>query len=71
MGHVYRQGQHMSAYITQRFGRTKRNNWLRAMANGASIDEASVKELGVPGGFAEIDRDWRSEVMSRVREDEP
>ncbi|MBX3406582.1 MAG: hypothetical protein KF869_07440 [Phycisphaeraceae bacterium] len=71
MGHVYRQGQHMSAYITQRFGRTKRNNWLRAMANGASIDEASVKELGVPGGFAEIDRDWRSDVMSRVREEEP
>lgn len=71
MGHVYRQGQHMSAYITQRFGRTKRNNWLRAMANGASIDEASVRELGVPGGFAEIDRDWRADVMSRAREEEP
>lgn len=70
MGHVYRQGQHMAGYISQRFGRTKRNNWLRAMANGAGIDEASVKELGVPGGFAEIDRDWRAEVMRRAEETE-
>lgn len=71
MRNVYVQGQHMSGYIARRFGQRKLNNWLRAMANGAGIEEAATKELGVAGGFAEIDRDWRSEVMSRVREEEP
>lgn len=69
MRNVYTQGQHMSGYIARRFGQSKLNNWLRAMANGAGIEEAATKELGVPGGFAEIDRDWRSEVMSSVTED--
>lgn len=71
MRNVYTQGQHMSGYIARRFGQSKLNNWLRAMANGAGIEEAATKELGVAGGFAEIDRDWRSDVMSRVNEDEP
>ncbi len=62
MGHVYTQGHHMVGYISDRFGRTKRNNWFRAMANGASIDQATKDVLGLTGGFTQLDEEWRAEL---------
>jgi hypothetical protein len=57
---VYKQGEHMMAYITDRFGRTKRNEWMRAMSAGSTIDEASQKALGL--SFADLDKDWRKSL---------
>lgn len=57
MVQVYYQGHHMVGYISDRFGREKRNDWLRAMANGASLDDATRKALGL--AFTQLDHDWR------------
>lgn len=59
-GHVYRQGHHMVAYITQHFGVAARNDWLSAMARGDSIEDATVGVLGL--SFADLDRQWRDSV---------
>lgn len=58
MGNVYTQGQHMIAYITDRFGVEPRNAWLRAMAQGASLDDATRSVLSV--SFDELDAQWRA-----------
>lgn len=62
MGHVYAQGHHMVGYISDRFGRTKLNEWFHAMANGVGIDEATRDVLGLSGGFGQLDIDWRAEL---------
>jgi hypothetical protein len=64
---VYKQGEHMMGYITERFGRTKRNGWMRSMSSGATIDQASREVLGIP--FADLDRDWRKS-LEPVKESE-
>ena len=64
--HVYKQGQHMLRYISARFGLTARNAWLRAMARGRSLDEATREALGLP--FADLDirvRKARPELLCR------
>lgn len=62
MNRVYTQGHHMVAYINERFGREKLNGWFRAMANGASIDDATRSVLDESGGFGELDTQWRAEL---------
>lgn len=62
---VYKQGQHMIGYISERFGRAKRNAWLRALANGASIGEATQSQLGV--SFEQMDTDWRATLIEPKR----
>jgi hypothetical protein len=64
--HVYKQGQHMLAYLSERFGRSTRNLWLRAMSDGQNIDNASSNVLGI--SFAKLDADWRAEVARLVEE---
>jgi hypothetical protein len=54
---VYTQGRSMLAYIGQRWDRTTRNNWIRAMARGQTLDQATRSVLGL--GFEDLDRDWR------------
>jgi hypothetical protein len=66
MGHVYAQGHSMVGYVSDRFGGTKRNAWFRAMANGATIDLATTRELGLSGGFAELDTAWRTELAKET-----
>ncbi|MEZ6232666.1 MAG: hypothetical protein R3B68_00610 [Phycisphaerales bacterium] len=63
---VYRQGEHMIAYITEHFGVSERNEWLRAMATGASIDEATADVLGL--SFEDLDAQWRAAVMPEATE---
>lgn len=62
MSRVYTQGHHMIAYIAERFGREKLNKWFWTMANGASMDDATVQVLGLVGGFDQLDTDWRAEL---------
>ncbi len=57
---VYVQGHHMLGYISERFGRNGRNCWLRAMARGLSLDEATREALGM--SFADLDRQWRDSL---------
>lgn len=65
MGHVYTQGHHMVAYISERFGRTGRNQWLRAMAQGKSLEDATLEVFKVP--FAEVDKDWRASLTAEPK----
>jgi hypothetical protein len=57
MAQVYYQGHHMVGYISDRFGRDKRNDWMRGMANGESLDDATRRVLGL--SFKQLDQDWR------------
>lgn len=59
--HVYRQGHHMMAYISDRFGRTNRNNWVRALTQGRTLDEASREVLNV--SFDDLDAQWRASLV--------
>ncbi len=58
MGRVYTQGHAMLAYITDTFTPVKRNAWMRAMSQGASLDQATTDVLGMP--FADLDAKWRA-----------
>lgn len=59
-GYVYSQGHHMVGYISDTHGREARNAWLRAMAQGQSLDQASREALGL--SFDELDAAWRASV---------
>jgi len=61
--HVYFQGHSMLGYVSDRFGRSGRNAWLRAMARGASLEEATRAVLGI--AFDELDEGWRASISSR------
>ena len=51
----------MIAYITHHFGVRARNDWLRAMARGASLDDATRDVLGLDG-FGALDARWRASL---------
>jgi hypothetical protein len=55
----------MLGFISERFGRDRRNAWLAAMAQGQSLDEASRSALDQP--FAEVDRAWRESLSAAPR----
>lgn len=55
---AYVQGHHFMGYVSDRFGREKRNAWLRAMASGAPTDQACRDVLGVP--FDQLTDTWRA-----------
>lgn len=61
---VYVQGRSMLAYIGERFGRTVRNDWLRAMGAGETLDEASVRVLGM--AFDVLESEWRERVEAEA-----
>lgn len=60
----YDQGQHLLGYVSQRWDRQTRNKWIRAVANGRTLDEATRHAFGL--SFDELDQDWR-----RSLKDEP
>ncbi|MCB9845829.1 MAG: hypothetical protein H6811_07600 [Phycisphaeraceae bacterium] len=62
MMHVYMQGHHMVGYVSDRFLRAGRNAWLRALAGGATLDEATRSALGM--SFADLDAAWRASLGS-------
>jgi Peptidase MA superfamily len=63
---AYTQGNHMVRYISGRCGRDGRNAWLRAMAAGKTLDEATRAALGIP--FEELDKGWRESLAKPAAE---
>lgn len=63
---VYGQGHHILGYISDRFGRTARNGWMRAMAQGATLEEATQKALGL--SFEDLDKQWRESIAPKPEE---
>lgn len=61
-GQVYNQGHHLIAYLTDRFGLAQRNAWLRAMAAGQTLDQATQAVLGLP--FGKLDEEWRAALKA-------
>ncbi len=57
-GHVYTQGHHMVGYVSDTWGREGRNKWIKLMAQGKTLDEASKEALGL--SFADLDKKWRA-----------
>jgi hypothetical protein len=60
---VYKQGHHMLGYIDDTYGHEKRTAWLREMANGATIEDATTKALGL--SFADLDTQWRESITKK------
>ncbi|QYU68435.1 hypothetical protein J4558_27165 [Leptolyngbya sp. 15MV] len=66
---VYTQGHHMVGYVSSLAGRDGRNAWLRAMARGLSLDQATREALGMT--FEELDRRWRESLLTPAPRREP
>ncbi len=62
--YVYEQGHHMIGYISDRFGRSARNAWMKEMAHGATLDEATTRVLGLD--FAALDLQWRQAFKTKA-----
>jgi len=65
---VYKQGQHMLGYVSGRFGRTARNQWIARMTRGETVDDATRGAFGMP--FADLDREWRASLRDAMPGDE-
>jgi hypothetical protein len=63
---VYAQGHSMVRFVADRFGLDGLRGWLRAMAAGGTLDEASRSALATP--WAEVDAAWRESVGDRGAE---
>ncbi len=57
-GKVYTLGYNMVGYISDQYGRERRVKWLKAMALGATIEAATISELGL--SFDELNAKWRA-----------
>ena len=66
-GLAYTQGNHLFEYVTKRWKREGRNAWLKAMAAGKTLDDATGAALGI--SFAELDRQWRESLKEPPGED--
>jgi len=66
MRNVYAQGHSMVAYISERWGADARNQWLRAMSQGASIDQATRAVMAM--GFEELSVAWRATLPAEGEE---
>jgi hypothetical protein len=58
--HVYGQGHHMIQYLVDVYGIEQVRAWLRFLAGGASLDEAS--KFTLEKSWAEIDAAWRASI---------
>jgi len=61
--YVYPQGYAMVAFVTDRYGPSKRNAWLAAMATEMTIETATPAVLGVT--FDELDAAFRAWIVER------
>ena len=59
---VYTQSHHFIGYISERFGRTARNHWLRLLAQGDGTEKATSEALGLK--FDDLDAQWRASLQS-------
>ncbi|HZW10533.1 MAG TPA: hypothetical protein VFF69_11580 [Phycisphaerales bacterium] len=63
-GHVYIQGHHFVGFVSERFGRARRNHWIRLLAQGSPLDEASREAFAL--SFAELDALWRASLEDKT-----
>jgi len=61
---AYYQGHHFMGWFSEQWGRTGRNAWLRAIAHGKTLDEAS-KEV-TTYTFDELDMRWRASLSPTI-----
>tara|TARA_A100001391_G_scaffold194174_1_gene170287 strand:- start:592 stop:1779 length:1188 start_codon:yes stop_codon:yes gene_type:complete len=59
--HVYLQGWSMIDYIDRTFGKDQRNAWFSELGTGATLDQASMRTLGL--SFDELDAQWYQSLM--------
>ena len=59
--HVYLQGWSMIDYIDRTFGKDQRNAWFSELGSGATLDQASMRTLGL--SFDELDAQWYQSLM--------
>lgn len=59
---AYVQGHHLMGYVSEQFGRERRNAWIAAAAGGKTIDEATRQALAM--SFDELDRRWRNSLKA-------
>ncbi|MBK7404365.1 MAG: hypothetical protein IPJ41_06940 [Phycisphaerales bacterium] len=62
---VYVQGHHFVGWLSERFGRAARNTWLRALADGQGLDEATRTAFG--DSFEDLDHAWRASLQPEPR----
>ncbi len=60
-GRVYRQGHDMVLFVTERYGRERRNTWLAAMSQGQTIEAASSEVFGME--WPAVEQAWRDAVI--------
>lgn len=65
---AYTQGNHLMNFVTANWKREGRNAWLRSMAKGKSLDEATHEALNM--SFADLDKQWR-EFLAKSDDDKP
>ena len=58
----------MLGFISERFGRTGRNAWLRLLAQGAGLEPATQGALGLT--FEGLAKEWRSSLPADEPEEE-
>jgi hypothetical protein len=63
--HVYTQGEHVLAFISERFGIPAYRAFLRELTSGKGTDQASVAALLKP--WAEVDRLWREDLAAQAK----
>ena len=67
--HVYTQGWSMLKTIETEFGRSKRNEWLRAMGQGKTLEQATQSTLGI--GFEQLDELWSRRLSEMMELGDP
>lgn len=62
--HVYAQGHHLVGFVSDEWGRSGRNKWIRLMAQGKTLDEATRSAFEM--SFADLDKKWRESLPKRA-----
>lgn len=65
---VYIQGHHFMGWLSEQFGRSARNQWVRALAEGRGLDETSRSVLSK--SFEELDAAWRASLEAETEKPE-
>lgn len=66
---AYVQGWHFVGFVSDRFGRAGRNAWLRRMAQGDTVEQATLTALDMT--FTDLDAQWRASLGVTQAEQRP
>ncbi len=59
---VYTQSHHFIGWLSEQFGREARNTWIREMAQGVPIEQATLDAFG--SEFEVLDNLWRESLLT-------